>query len=108
MGLQFIIDYQNNGNGFTQAVYNIISLISGTEITIAIIILVILLPFRKANSYVLIFYVTTNTYIMAISKIAFIDPRPSWYTDDIHQLQWKCEYTYGFPSGHAWIILILH
>lgn len=45
---------------------------------------------------------------MAIAKIAFIDPRPSWYTEDIHQLQWKCEYTYGFPSGHCWIILILH
>lgn len=45
---------------------------------------------------------------MAIAKISFIDPRPSWYTDQIHQLQWKCEYTYGFPSGHCWIILILH
>ncbi len=108
MGLQFIIDYQNNGNGFTQAVYNIISLVSGTEVTIGIVILVMLLPFRKANSFLLILYVTANTYIMVIAKIASVDPRPSWYTDAIHQLQWKCEYSYGFPSGHAQIIIILH
>lgn len=30
MSLQFIIDYQNKGTSFTQFVYNIISLISGT------------------------------------------------------------------------------
>jgi membrane-associated phospholipid phosphatase len=108
MSLNFIIEYQSHGNSFTQFVYNLFSFISGTEFTIAILILIILLPFRKANSYILVMFVAINTYVMAILKIAFIDPRPSWYTDQIHQLQWKCEYTYGFPSGHCWIILILH
>lgn len=71
-------------------------------------VMLILFTFRKANTFVLIWYVALNTYIMSVGKMAFADPRPTWYTDKVQQLQWKCEYTYGFPSGHCWIILILH
>lgn len=108
MSLSFIIDYQSHGNSFATIVYNIFSFISGTEFTFAILVALILLTFRKANTFVLIWYVALNTYIMSVGKMAFADPRPTWYTDKIHQLQWKCEYTYGFPSGHCWIILLLH
>ncbi len=45
---------------------------------------------------------------MAILKMAFVDLRPTWETDLIQQLQWKCEYSYGFPSGHIWIVMLLH
>ena len=108
MTLSFIIDYQNHGNKFSEVVYNIFSLISGTEFTFVIMVLLVVFTFRKANTFVLIWYVALNTYIMAVGKMAFADPRPTWYSDKIQQLQWKCEYTYGFPSGHCWIILILH
>ena len=66
-----------------------------------------ILSYDKINVIVLFMYICANVYIMASLKVIFLDPRP-YVAEIVKDLEWKCEPTFGFPSGHTWNLLLLH
>ena len=63
---------------------------------------------KKITSLVFILYIIWNSYLLAIQKQAFRDPRPFVYDSRIRQLQWQCPESYGFSSGHCWMAVLLY
>jgi membrane-associated phospholipid phosphatase len=109
MGMNFIREYQaSQPSGFVQGVHNLLSIFSGTPWTIALIALLYVLARRKLHALVFMFLISLNAYLIAVQKPAFHDPRPFFYDDATRQLDWTCHITYGFPSGHTWIIALLY
>ncbi len=53
-------------------------------------------------------YIVINTYFISLSKQAFQDPRPFYSDDQIEALEWTCPRSYGFPSGHSWVAILLY
>lgn len=69
--------------------------------------LVYLIIYRKFNGLVYLIFMSLNIYLITVTKNSFQDGRPFWEYDFINQLQWSCPTQYGYPSGHAWIAVLL-
>lgn len=109
MGVNFIFNYQSDyqTSGVT-VIQNLISLLGNTFFIVAFLIVVHLLTYRKLNSIVYIFYIVINAYLIAVEKQAYQDPRPFHYDGNIKALEWTCPKSYGFPSGHSWVSVLLY
>lgn len=109
MGVNFIYNYQTDGasKGIT-VIQNLISILGNTLFIIAFLLLVHLISYRKLNTIVYIFYIVINAYFIAVEKQAFQDPRPFFYNSKIEALEWTCPRSYGFPSGHSWVSILLY
>ena len=53
-------------------------------------------------------YIAINAYFISIEKQAYQDSRPFFYNDQIEALEWTCPRSYGFPSGHSWVSVLLY
>lgn len=87
---------------------NLVTFYAGTEGTFILMVMAYVLSYDKINMIVVVLYICANVYIMAFLKVFFVDPRPYVVDSLVKNLEWKCEITYGFPSGHTWILLLLH
>jgi hypothetical protein len=54
---------------------------------------------RKITVIVFLIFFYTKNYIIYVSKMAFMDPRPFWSTTHVKQLEWGCPDQFGNPSG---------
>jgi membrane-associated phospholipid phosphatase len=59
---------------------------------------------RKITILVFLVFFMFNIYLLTVSKVLFMDPRPFMYSLKVQQLQWKCPAEYGNPSGHSWLV----
>lgn len=87
MGVNFIYNYQQNGqtSGIT-VIQNLISILGNTAFIVAFLVVVHLLTYRKLCSIVYIFYIVINAYLIAVEKQAYQDPRPFHYDSHITAL----------------------
>lgn len=109
MGVNFIYSYQSSSQtGGVTVIQNLISILGNTFFIVAFLIVVHLLTYRKLYSIVYIFYISCNAYLIAVEKQAYQDPRPFFYDARIQALEWSCPKSYGFPSGHSWISILLY
>jgi membrane-associated phospholipid phosphatase len=109
MGVNFIYTYQTSyQTGAITVIQNIISILGNTFFIVAFLIVVHLLAYRKLASVVYIFYIVCNAYLIAVEKQAYQDPRPFSYNPNIQSLEWTCPRSYGFPSGHSWVSVLLY
>ena len=63
---------------------------------------------RKLVIMILIYYLLINAYIMAIQKQIYQDPRPFVFNLNVELIDWSCEPSYGFPSGHSWVCFFIY
>jgi membrane-associated phospholipid phosphatase len=56
---------------------------------------------RKITVIVFIIFIHMKSYVIYVTKLAFMDPRPFWSTTHVKQLEWGCPDQYGNPSGHS-------
>lgn len=109
MGVNFIYNYQTDSQtSAITVIQNIISILGNTFFIVAFLIFVHILVYRKLNTIVYIFYIVANAYLIAVEKQAYQDPRPFFYNSQIASLEWTCPRSYGFPSGHSWISVLLY
>ena len=73
MGLNFIYQYQKNGNDFTLFIYNFFSLFGHIPIVGPIVGILYLCAYRKINAFVYLIYFGFNVYLIAITKQAYQD-----------------------------------
>lgn len=81
--LNFIIDYQNNGNNSLTIFYNLVSLLVNTIVVCVFFGLLYISFPRKITVLVFLSYFLINTYMMMIMKSSFQEVRPFWYDQDI-------------------------
>lgn len=109
MGLNFIHTYQSeHQTSLITQIQNVVSLLCNTFFVIALLALVIIAAYRKLNATVFVCYIAINAYIISVEKQAFHDPRPFHYDQRIEALEWRCQKSFGFPSGHSWMSVLLY
>lgn len=107
--MNFIYDYQtNNSNAAITVIQNIISILGNTIFIIAFLAVVHIITYRKMYTIVYLIYITINAYLIAVEKQAYHDPRPFHSNQLIQSLEWSCPRSFGFPSGHSWIAILLY
>lgn len=106
--LNFIIDYQGNGNGSLTIFYNLISLLVNTIVVCVLFGILYVCYQRKITIIVFLCYFLMNTYIMMIMKTSFQEVRPFWYAQDVQELEWGCPSEFGNPSGHSWLVPLIY
>lgn len=77
-GVNFIHNYQTNGNDFTMVIYNLFSLFGHIQIIGPIIGILFLAVYRKFNVLVYLSFYIFNVYLINVTKQAYQNPRPFW------------------------------
>ena len=107
--MNFIYEYQtNNSHAVITVIQNIISILGNTIFIIAFLAIVHIITYRKMYTIVYLFYISINAYLISVEKQAYHDPRPFFSNSAIQALEWTCPRSFGFPSGHSWIAILLY
>ena len=63
---------------------------------------------ERVRTIVHLIFLTGALYYMTILKQIFEESRPFWTSNQIQQLEWLCPLSFGNPSGHSFVAVVLY
>ena len=108
MGVNQIYNMQSYRSGFLNFLENILSLFGNTIAVVIILAVYVFFVKERIKTVVHIIFLTGVLYYMTILKQIFEEARPFWTTSQIKQLEWLCPLSFGNPSGHSFVVIVLY
>ena len=108
MGVNEIYNMQSYRSGFLNFLENIFSLFGNTIIVVLILAAYVFFVKERVKTVVHVIFLTGVLYYMTILKQIFEESRPFWTTSQIKHLEWLCPLSFGNPSGHSFVVIVLY
>jgi membrane-associated phospholipid phosphatase len=107
LGLDLIRQMQADHSDMGRLFFQLVTMASEPGVVAVVVLGILVGEAKRKHAFNVTMFMLLNIYLITLLKVLYVDPRPFWSVEHIHNLALYCPAEFGNPSGHSWFITVL-